>query len=336
MSTIKKILINTLALSGFNRLAGNYYKTNVPILMLHRFNQREHGIHGHDPKLLKFTLEYLRKRDFNFVSVEDVANSVSKKISLPARSIAFSLDDGYFDQVEESADIFLKYDCPATYFVVSGFVNNELWLWDAKVYYLVESLNEHQIKTLKMEFSGLMLESLNSTEIANRIVFHLSKSPFSEIERVISSLASVLKFEIPAEAPKKYSATSWDALQSIISAGLNVAPHTYSHPILSNESKEDVIEQIVHSRSDLQEKLSDCSNVFCYPVGRAQDFGQREMDIVKELNFDGAVSAQPGVINIKDKSNLFSLPRFAFPDNKEDIIQYSTYIEAFKDRIRKR
>jgi peptidoglycan/xylan/chitin deacetylase (PgdA/CDA1 family) len=336
MSIVKKILINTLATPGFNSLASNYYKNNIPIFMLHRFNSQEHGVKGHDPEHLRFTLEFLRKRKFNFVSVEDVANAAKQNILLPPRSIAFTLDDGYFDQIDESASIFKEFDCPATYFVVSGFVNDELWIWDAKIYHLLDTLEEAKLELLKQEFPTLQFQNASRDEIATKVVFFLAEHPMCDIKTITQSLVQVLDYDMPDKAPPKYASTSWSKLEKLLSYGLKVAPHTYSHPILSNESEEDAKIEIGRSRDDLKANLSSYSNIFCYPVGRPQDFGKREENIARDLQYVGAVSAQPGIINRSKDTNLYSMPRFGFPDNREDFYQYATWIEAFKERIRRK
>jgi len=336
MGTIKKILINTLALPGFDSLATNYYKNNIPIFMLHRFNQKEYGVKGHDPEHLRFTLEFLRKRKFNFVSVEDVANSIKQNTSLPPRSIAFTLDDGYFDQVDESALIFREYDCPATYFVVSGFVNDELWIWDSKIYHLLDTLEEAKLELLKQQFPTLQFQGVSRDAIAEKIVFFLADHSMRDIKAITKTLVQTLDYDMPDKAPPKYASTSWDKLEKVLSYGLKVAPHTYSHPLLSNESEEDSKWEIEKCRNDIKANLSSCSNIFCYPVGRPQDFGVREQNIVKDLQYAGAVSAQPGVTNRLKNTNLYSMPRFGFPDNREDVYQYATWIEACKERIRRK
>jgi hypothetical protein len=71
-------------------------------------------------------------------------------------------------------------------------------------------------------------------------------------------------------------------------------------------------------------------------VGRQQDFTQREMNYVKSAGYIAAISSKPGSANIKDKNSLFSIPRFSYPDTKEDFIQYATWIESFKSQFRLR
>ena len=94
--------------------------------MMHRMACHNTGGEGHEPDLLRFSLEFLHKHNFNFVTIDDIAHAVAAGNTLPPKSIAFTIDDGYFDQVDIAADIFAEYDCPATFYVSTGFVSGDL------------------------------------------------------------------------------------------------------------------------------------------------------------------------------------------------------------------
>ena len=331
---LKKILINALGSRPFVYSGGKIMRNYVPIFMLHRFNYDDLDIYGHELSLLQSALEYLRKRKFNFVSVDDVALSIKNNEPLPERSVAFSLDDGYWDQVEMAGQIFSSFDCPATYFVTTGFINGDLWFWDAKIHYLLENASESAIKRLVVELPHLHLEGLGKYAAATKIVFSVTSKSIQEIESFIALLAKSLQIDVPEKAPEKYSATTWEKLSEMERMGLRVGAHTYSHPLLSRETDENSKNEISNSLVELKKRILKPCNVFCYPVGRQQDFGKREEQYVSELGFSGGVSAMPGAVNTRDSSRLYSMPRFGFPDTMEDFIQYASWIEPFKSAIR--
>ncbi len=333
---IKKLIINTMALGPIVNVGGKVFRQYVPIFMLHRFKCDEIGINGHDLKLLLFAMEFLRKHKFNFVSIEDIAQAIADNEPLPEKSVAFSLDDGYWDQVEAAGLVFACYDCPATYFVTSGFINEQLWFWDAKINFLLENASANTIKTLGNHYPHLDFDCYGVYEKASKIIFDMSNLSIDSIEKNIALLSVKLEVEIPEAAPEKYRATTWSRLRDMERAGMRVGPHTYSHPFLSRENDEKSKEEISRSKQDLSENLTDPANVFCYPVGRSQDFTLREEGLVREMGFLGAVSAVPANVDMTDASMQYSMPRFGFPDTKEDFIMYATWIESFKDSIYRR
>ena len=339
---LKKILVKTLASPPFFNVGSRLYKQHVPILMLHRFQCDELGIQGHQRELVIRSLEFLRRKKYTFLSVEDVASAVSQERSLPERSIAFSLDDGYCDQVDVGAEIFAKYDCPATYFIATGFVNNDLWCWDAKISYVLEHASFNNLTSFLKQSSHFSFDtnlntSLDCTqrgELANKIIFSVTDRDIDAIDLFVRDLSLTLQVDIPTLPPKKHSAATWAQLLHAENRGLKVAAHTHSHPLLSRETDENVRWQMQESKAALKRNGLQGSNVFCYPVGRAIDFGKRDECIAQEQQFIGAVSAIPGTVDITKKDGLFAMPRLAFPDNIEDVIQYASWIEVAKNSMR--
>ncbi len=331
---IKHFIVKALSSAPVSKVGERLYGHHVPIFMLHRFACKDLGIEGHDLSLLKYALEFMRSREANFVSVEDVALAVKNQTSLPPKSVAFSIDDGYWDHVEIPAQLFVDYDCPTTYFVTTGFVNKELWFWDAKVEYILDETNPQKYGVIESLFPGLALEGVSLAEAREKIVFSLAELPMEKIEQRLVELAEHLEVEIPTVAPEKFQSTTWEKLRDIEKKGMRIAAHSYSHPLLSKESDENCFNEIKKSREDIISHVESPSNIFCYPVGRHQDFGTREQDYCRQLGFDGAVSALPPVVDLNEAENLFRLPRFAFPDTRADVIQYSTWIESFKNQVR--
>jgi len=331
---IKKAFINALASKPIISLGSKFYEHKVPVFMLHRMACRELGIGGHDPELLRSSLAFLRKHDFNLVTIDDIALAAINQEPLPPKSVAFTLDDGYAEQVEIATNIFSEYECPATFYVCTGFVNGELWFWADKIHFIVESCNAEQLKRLVSFFSHLKFECTEKPLVASQIIEYLKTCPLEEINKALGISAAAIHITLPLNAPEKYRATSWLRLRASEKRGMMVGAHSYSHPILSNESDEVSKAEIERSMLDINTNLQNPSKVFCYPVGREQDFLQREIGYVKSAGYLAAISSMPGSMNVRAKDNLFSMPRFSFPDTKEDFVQYATWIESFKSQFR--
>lgn len=333
---MKKLIVNTLGTAPLINLGNKLYRHYVPVFMLHRLTCDEIGIVGHhEPAFLQASLEYLRKHKFNFVTIDEVANAIITDRALPPKSVAFTLDDGYAEQVDISADIFSAFDCPATYYVSTGFVSGDLWLWNDKTEYLVEMCDERQLNELCQLYSNLKLAGKNKAEVSNLIIQDSTQKSLSEIESKICSVAMHIGLELPNKVPDKFAPTSWKKLREIEGKGMMVGAHSYSHPILSREDDESSDWEIKQSTLDVNRQLKKPSKVFCYPIGRVQDFSNREVASIRKLGYIAGTSSVSGSIDTRSKANLYQLPRFSFPDTKEDFIQYASWIESFKEQFRR-
>ena len=327
-------VVKALGSSPFQWIGGKLFEHYVPVFMMHRFSVPEDGIEGHDAELVRWSLEYLRKHKFNFVSIEEIVTAISNGERLPPRSIAFSLDDGFWDQLEIGKELFAAFDCPATYFITTGFVDGDNWPWWSQVEHIVESASEDQLKRFQKAVGLNVSDQIRRKGLASMLTAELKSLSIDQMHARIAEWAITMEVDLPSDAPRKYAPTTWDDIRAVQAAGQQIGPHTYSHPILANEEGQKSYDEIKRSKIDMDRELGSYASVFCYPVGRRQDFGNREEEAARELGFSGGVGAIPGTIDMRDQSRIFSLPRYGFPDSKMDVIQYSTWIEVLKSKIR--
>jgi peptidoglycan/xylan/chitin deacetylase (PgdA/CDA1 family) len=77
-------------------------------------------------------IEYL-KRDYTIVSLGDVFEYANGGRELPKRSVAITLDDGYYDNFVNVYPYVKKYGFPLSIFVISGLVGKEMVLGNVKL-----------------------------------------------------------------------------------------------------------------------------------------------------------------------------------------------------------
>src|SRR5262245_38025762 len=106
------------------------------IFMLHRFRDPDLGVDGHDPRVLRRALDYLRRHRYELVSLMDLLKRLKNRSQPPRGAIAFTFDDGYQDQATIGAGIFSEFDCPVTTFVTTGFVDRTMWFWWDRIQYV--------------------------------------------------------------------------------------------------------------------------------------------------------------------------------------------------------
>lgn len=331
---LKKLFVPALASRPVSALATSILGHGVPIFMMHRINTEDQPNTGITPDYLRQCLHYLVEHGYTFVSLEDVVLSLKNNTKLPNKSVAFTMDDGFSDQGNVAAPIFLEFNCPLTFFVITGLVSNSLWPWDAQVSWIINNATSNQL-TIRFEnetlqlFLGEKSERHKAREQVRNIIKEMSSESITEI---ISKLAEAAKLPMPETAPSNFESLDWETARDLEAKGIRFAPHSATHRILSKLSKKLAEEEIVHSWKVLCDELSNPLKVFCYPTGRALDFGPREINILKNEGFLGATSTVPGYVETDTSSEeqIFRLPRFELPDNMMDFIQCCSWIERAK------
>jgi peptidoglycan/xylan/chitin deacetylase (PgdA/CDA1 family) len=327
----KKIIIHALSSSPISSLATKLIGHGIPVFMMHRFTDEEHLVTGVSQDHLRNCLEYLKRNNYTFLSLEEAIDALANKKALPEKPITFTMDDGFFEQGEIAASIFLEYNCPLTFFVITGLLDQSLWPWDAQVSWIIDNTKQQSIslnlidETILISVGDLKQRRAVREKVRNT----LKEIDAESVPEILQQFARSACVKIPNNPPDKYHPMNWDDARALEKKGIQFAPHSVTHRILSKLPRESVIDEISGSWARLQENLDNPLKVFCYPTGRILDYGPREIGILKDLGFIGGVTTIPGHIVLDDKRRnaAFNLPRIELPDNMPDFIQYCSWIE---------
>lgn len=332
---LKNILIPFLSSAPVSAIATRLLGTGIPIFTLHRMATDETASRGHSPAFLRQSLEYLKEKGHSFVSLHEVIAALRGEIKLPPKPVAFTIDDGFHDHASIAAPIFLEFDCPVTIFLITGFIDRDIWPWFSQVAYLVENTTadtiELDIPDGKQQFT---IADERGRYLAIRSILEAMKQLDDELlPQLIAQLASRTHVDLPSMPPERYRPLTWDSARKLEKQGIRFGPHTVSHPILSNMDDRRSEREIADSWRRIQEELEHPVPIFCYPNGRVCDYGEREIDFVRKAGLIGAVSTTPKQVDLGTHGDMYEyqLPRLVFPESFQDLIQYATWIEHAKN-----
>jgi peptidoglycan/xylan/chitin deacetylase (PgdA/CDA1 family) len=253
-------------------------------------------------------LAYIR-RYYNPVSLDDVVRCKSEGGSLPTRALAITVDDGYADFQTAWAE-FQTFHLPATLFVVSGFVNRELWLWPDVVAYCIR---RSPLQRIVVELPGGVLNrTVNTVEerqSADRELDRLLLAMPDEVRRdIVAELPDSTGVSLPAAVPEEYAPLRWEDLARMANEGLSVGAHTQTHPVLARiASRERLQQEITSSKLTVESHLQRPVHHFCYPNGQEQDINPGTVEAVRQAGFLSASTAQRGLVG--PETSLLELRR---------------------------
>jgi len=331
---LKKLIIPALASRPLTTLASHFLGPHTPVFLVHQLvHDKKYG-YGVTPDHLRNCLTYLVEHGHNFISLKEAILALKHGTSLPTKSVVFTMDDGYLEQMTITAPIFLEFECPVTFFVITDMLDQKLWPWDAKISWLINNSPKQRLtidfddETLSLDISG------NDTKHHARYLLrnYIKETDSENIDHSLVQIAAAAGISIPESPPDLYKTANWDLARELEKKGVSFAPHSKTHRILSKMQATTARQEIEYSWKRLNEELNQPIAVFGYPTGRRFDFGPREISILKENNFLGAVSTIPGYLTPLKNADLelFSLPCFDLPESITDFIQYCTWIEHAK------
>lgn len=230
------------------------------------------------PEYLEQLLLQYKSLGYRFVSIDDVLQYPRYGFS-KRRWVNISFDDGFSDVYDNAYPIFRKYSIPFTIYLTVGMPEGTADLW------------------------WMQLESLVDGDVPSfeRLVETAYKNPKLMSETMHEMTHSTTDGGVTA----KFSLT-WEQISEMVASGLcTIGSHTVSHPGLTRLTSEKVEEELLSSKSMIENKIpGQIVRHFSYPHSMCN------VDVeaaVKKAGYESAVLGYGGKIRKGD--NVFRLHR---------------------------
>jgi peptidoglycan/xylan/chitin deacetylase (PgdA/CDA1 family) len=270
-----------------------------------------------DVELFDRCIQHISKK-YKVVLLEDLVNTDELYTKNEYATIMF--DDGYKDNLTYAAPILKKYNCKASFYVVTDCIDKNIPTWTHILEYLFQFTN---IKKLDLTFdflpTDLKVENLDSKE--DRINYAIKLKPFlkkiSHQNRTIV-LNRIADTYTDIKLPKLMM--NWDDLKSLIAEGHYIGSHTVTHCSLATlQSKEDLTFELLNSGKRIEEMLGYFPASISYPVG---SFNEQTKHVSQEVGYK---------IGLAVKQNIYDPNK----DDRFEISRIELYNESwFKTKLR--
>lgn len=189
---------------------------HVPILCYHRFTAgASHGRMEVSAAQLDAQLKWLKSDGWTVISLAALAEFMDGRGSLPPKSIAITVDDGYRSAFEVAAPIFKSYAVPATFFVYPDFIGaGEAMSW--------AQLDELQ----KTRIFAVQPHSKTHTDMAKRRSAESQKSYADRVRMELEGSSESLSKHLKADQEVfayPFGATNTQVLEGARRAGYKMA-----------------------------------------------------------------------------------------------------------------
>lgn len=223
---------------------------------------------------------------YNAITMSDLANELYSIGRAPKNSIAITIDDGYRDFYDIAWPILKKYGVPATFYVTTGFVSGDLWLWPDQLRYLLNRAP----KTSDIYDFGLL--KVKTPVVSSRFeaeywrINQLMLYAKNEVKLAcLREMQNAWDVTLPPRPPKEFEAVTWQQLAEMQRQGLEIGGHTVTHPSLARVSLAEAQGEIIGCANDLKKHLGEASRSFCYPNGTPDDFVGKQVQFIQEAGF---------------------------------------------------
>ncbi len=247
-----------------------------------------------DPKWFEHILKIIQ-RLYHPVSYEDIENYYRNGKTLK-HACHITFDDGHISFYETVFPLLKQYNIPASIFVSPKVITERTNFW-------FQEISDYDFNVL----NKLVNKRLGITDDDSPVKAKLKSLQIKEIWEIIYAYQ-----EQTQTPPKSCMNMNIQQIKEVHQSGLvHIGAHTMTHPILKNENDDSVQYEIGNSISELSKLLDMPIHSFAYPNGKPGfDFGEREMNILKQHDIRLAFTTEERTLRIND--NLMSVPRSGF------------------------
>jgi len=214
----------------------------------------------------------------------------------PVAVITF--DDGFMNNYRYALPILKKYNLPATVFLSTGFVDTNDTIWFCKIIDIIESCNQ---ETIDWNGESINIKTPSDKKLASSKIQSELKSLHPKLidEKIEDLMRSVSREKNYLKTP--YEMLNRHALDAMTKSKLiTFGAHTYSHAILSRISVAEAEVEVKKSLKDVERFTGKRCNLFAYPNGGVDDYGEYHKSFLKELGVSLVFSMKHGVSSKND------------------------------------
>ena len=234
------------------------------------------------------------KEHFRVLPLGEAINQL-KKDALEVPTVVVTFDDGFQNNYEVAFPILAKYDCPATIFLSTKFIDSDQIPWFAR---LDMALGLTAVPSLfwngtRLDISTMKQKSQASSVLRQRLKTH---HPYS-IDGLVLEICRTLEVDTDEkfERGSPYHMLRTEAIREMVRSRLiRFGGHTHSHAILSRLSTAEQKQEIEGSIKLVEQYTGQPCDSFAYPNGTAEDYDRSSVDLLKTSGVTTAVTTISG------------------------------------------
>jgi peptidoglycan/xylan/chitin deacetylase (PgdA/CDA1 family) len=240
--------------------------TYLLIAHYHMINDCEvmHTKHLYSHKTIKqFTadIDYLLD-NFKPIHLEDLLAFTKKGHTLPPKALLLTFDDGFQEMYDIVAPILIQKGIPATFFINSGFTDNNTLCYQHKASLIVDHLLHRNISKAEQNTVEILLSknTINGKSTIDRIL----AIKYAQ-RHLVNEIADILNIDFIDYLHKHGPYLSTEQIYKLFDKGFTFGAHSIDHPLYRDLTLEEQIRQTIESVSFVKNTFKLNYGAFAFP-----------------------------------------------------------------------
>jgi peptidoglycan/xylan/chitin deacetylase (PgdA/CDA1 family) len=224
-----------------------------------------------------------------------------------------TFDDGYRECFSEALPILRRHGAVATFFVATHYVEARRLLWWDRIALLLHRSERAQLQ-LHYPFELRLPLGEARQEAAKALLAIVKSYAGLDHERFLDHVAEACGVHLERSEERRIVdrlLMTWDELRALERAGMEVESHTRTHRVMNTLSSQDVCEELMGSRIDLEAQLGRRVRALAYPVGYPVRHLPYMRDALRRTGYELAFTNQTGVNHTLMRGDRFGVRRIS-------------------------
>lgn len=273
--------------------------------------------HEISPEFLDRAIDVLKRRDFDFLSMDEVAERAAYRGGA-RRFIALTFDGAYCDFMTSAYPVLSRHRVPFALYVPTGFVDGIGQAWWLALRDVIAKTTRIALVMDGVERRFSVPDRAGKYELYAGLHAWLLSLPPNDLAVAINDLCR--RYSVDLSAVSKDITMTWQSLAVLARDPLaTIGCATVNYPNLRQTKGTAVLREMAMGRKVLETALGVPCRHFAYPFGDADTFTPRDVMLAREAGFATAVSSKAGLIGRDGQSDLMQLPRIAWDGQRTSL-----------------
>jgi len=265
------------------------------------------------------------ENNFNFITVEQMLNSIYHNYRIPRNSIALTFDDGFKDHYKHVFPILKKGQIQGLFFPPGKVIEENVVLDVHKIHFILASCDNKQ--NIINEINNFVKEHMDEFELESPEYYYKKWAiPNRYDPKEVGFIKTMLQRELHEKLRRKLTDElfkkfvtkdeevfakdlylSMDEIAEMVEEGMYFGSHSYSHEWLGHMDLNDLDEELDKSMEFHSKICNDKGSwIMCYPYG---NFSKNVIEKIKDQGYRAGLTTEVGDA-VLDDSEPFMLKRF--------------------------
>lgn len=287
---IKWLLVNTLYLPLIVFMKNK--QNGIVILMFHKVNSK------YDPLPLTIGVKIFDKiineitKKHEIITIHELNNNDIESLNTGLKFV-ITFDDGYKDNYVNAFPILVKYSVPATIYLSVDHIEGKKVFWYEQLAHALLTSKKEIIDITDQGLKKITLDSkrhrLDALNMLNDIL-----KVYTENERT-NIVNTILKISETESTFNPSDMLTWEMIHKMKNHRISFGSHTMTHPILSRESKDRIVNEIRLSKKIIEKQIGNKVYSFAYPNGTESDINTTVVNEVINADYRSACTTIEGI-----------------------------------------